>query len=79
MLFQNEIKLNTPIELKNLKKFSFKYYYDRKYNNFFNRFTINSFNIDKCPKLEEIRVPFYFECNNITVLNNLKRISINLL
>ena len=79
MLYQNEIKLNTPIELKNLKIFSFKYYFDRKYNNFFNHFIINAFNIDKCTVLEEIRVPFYFECNNITVLNNLKRISINLL
>ena len=79
MLYQNEIKLNTPIELKNLKIFSFKYYFDRKYNNFFNHFIINAFNIDKCTELEEIRVPFYFECNNITVLNNLKRISINLL
>ena len=42
-------------------------------------FKINTINIDKCEKLEEIRVPYYFECNSINVLNNLKKISIDLL
>ena len=79
LLYKNEIKLNISIELKNLKIFSFKYNNNIFYNNFFNHSIINTINIDKCEQLEEIRVPFYFECNNVKVLNNLKIISINLL
>ena len=75
---EKEIKLYTHLELKNLKKFIFKYQ-DEQEKYYYNNFKINSFNIDKCEKLEEIRVPFYFECNNTNVLNNIKKISISLL
>ena len=89
MLYGDEVKLSTPLELKNLQKFSFRcseHLIGEEINNeedvvfsYINYYKINIFNIDKCEKLEFIRVPYYFQCNNIKVLNNLKKISIDLL
>ena len=79
MMNINEITLNTPLELKNLKKFIFRFSEFEINNNFWNHFKINTINIDKGENLEEIRFPFYFEYNNIFVLNKLKKISIDLI
>lgn len=71
-LYDKEIKIKNNIELKNLKDFCFKFS-DMNNNYYFvvKRYKINKLNIEKCFNLEKIRVPFYFECNNIDILNNL--------
>ena len=89
MLYGNEVKLSIPLKLKNLKNFSFRcleLLNGEEINtengivfSYLDYYKINNFNIDKCEKLENIRVPYYFECNNAKVLNNLKKISIDLL
>ena len=89
MLYGNEVKLSILLELKNLKNFSFRcleLLNGEEINtengivfSYLDYYKINNFNIDKCEKLENIRVPYYFECNNAKVLNNLKKISIDLL
>ena len=72
---EDQIILNTDIELKNLENLTINYV---RYNNsyFPNALKINSINIDKCEKLKNITVPYYFCCNNRKVLNNLEKISI---
>ena len=78
-LYDKEIKIKNNIELKNLKDFCFKYSDINK--NYFEikRYKINKLNIDKCINLEKIHIPYYFECNNIDILNNLKTIKIDYL
>ena len=88
LLYGNEVKLSTPLQLKNLKKFLFRCSQflcgeeintdEGKVLSYLDYYKINIINIDKCEQLEYIRVPYYFECNNIKVLNNLKSISIDL-
>ena len=75
----SEIPLNVPLNLKKLKKFIFRFSEFEIFDSYEYYFKINKINIDNCEKLEEIRVPYYFECNNKNVLNNLKKISIDLL
>ena len=79
ILEKGEIPLNTHLDLKNLTKFIFRFSEFQIFDSYEYYFKINTINIDKCEKLEEIRVPYYFECNSINVLNNLKKISIDLL
>ena len=74
-----QIPLNNLLNLQNLKKFIFRFSEFEIFDSYEYYFKINTINIDNCEKLEEIRVPYYFECNNIKVLNNLKKISIDLL
>ena len=71
-----EINLEINLELKNLK--NFEIYYDYNFTYHFNNYKINTFNFDKCPKIESITIPYYFECNNQEVLNNIKIINLTL-